>query len=80
MNQLKALFFFVLSICSLHTAAQRIKGSDTVLPVSQETAEIFMNTHPEQRLLIEEDEHRFFTLRLVYEGSKLVEKQLYRYS
>ena len=29
---------------------------------------------------IEEDEHRFFTLRLVYEGSKLVEKQLYRYS
>lgn len=49
MNQLKALFFFVLSICSLHTAAQRIKGSDTVLPVSQETAEIFMNTHPEQR-------------------------------
>lgn len=30
MNQLKALFFFVLSICSLHTAAQRIKGSDTV--------------------------------------------------
>ena len=32
------------------------------------------------KLLIEEDEHRFFTLRLVYEGSKLVEKQLYRYS
>ena len=52
MNQLKALFFFVLSICSLHTAAQRIKGSDTVLPVSQETAEIFMNTHPEQRVTI----------------------------
>lgn len=52
MNQLKALFFFVLSICSLHTAAQRIKGSDTVLPVSQETAEIFMNTHPEQRVTV----------------------------
>ena len=32
------------------------------------------------KLLIEEDERRFFTLRLVYEGSKLVEKQLYRYS
>ena len=39
MNQLKALFFFVLSICSLHTAAQRIKGSDTVLPIAQQTAE-----------------------------------------
>ena len=52
MNQLKALFFFVLSICSLHTAAQRIKGSDTVLPVSQETEEIFMNTHPEQRVTV----------------------------
>ena len=52
MNQLKVLFFFVLSICSLHTAAQRIKGSDTVLPVSQETAEIFMNTHPEQRVTV----------------------------
>ena len=49
MNQLKVLFFFVLSICSLHTAAQRIKGSDTVLPVSQETAEIFMNTRSEER-------------------------------
>lgn len=33
---------------------------------------------PFLKLLIEEDEHRFFTLRLVYEGSKLVEKQLYR--
>ena len=32
------------------------------------------------KLLIEEDERRFFTLRIVYEGSKLVEKQLYRYS
>ena len=32
--------------------AQRIKGSDTVLPVSQETAEIFMNTHPEQRVTV----------------------------
>ena len=32
------------------------------------------------KLLIEEDERRFFTLRLVYEGNKLVEKQLYRYS
>ena len=31
------------------------------------------------KLLIEEDERRFFTLRLVYEGNKLVEKQLYRY-
>lgn len=33
MNRLKALFPFVLLACSLSTNAQRIKGSDTVLPV-----------------------------------------------
>ena len=41
-----------LSLLSLSANAQRIKGSDTVLPVSQETAEIFMNTHPEQRVTV----------------------------
>ena len=35
--------FFSLAITSLH--AQRIKGSDTVLPVAQQTAERFMNKH-----------------------------------
>lgn len=46
MNQLKALFLFILLACSLNITAQRIKGSDTVLPVSQETAEIFMKDDP----------------------------------
>ena len=32
MNQLKALFLFILLACSLNITAQRIKGSDTVLP------------------------------------------------
>ena len=59
MNQLKVLFFFVLSICSLHTAAQRIKGSDTVLPVSQETAEIFMNTHRSRHIRPHGPYHRY---------------------
>lgn len=31
------------------------------------------------RLLLEEDEQRFFSLRLVYEGSKLVEQDLHIY-
>jgi len=47
MNQLKALFLFILLACSLNITAQRIKGSDTVLPVSQETAEIFMKDDPD---------------------------------
>ena len=36
-----------LSLLSLSANAQRIKGSDTVLPVAQQTAERFMNQHPE---------------------------------
>ena len=48
MNQLKALFLFILLACSLNITAQRIKGSDTVLPVSQETAEIFMKDDPDR--------------------------------
>lgn len=32
--------------------SQRIKGSDTVLPVSQEGAEIYMDTHPGQRVTV----------------------------
>ena len=31
------------------------------------------------KLLIEDDEQRFFTLRLVYEGDKLVEKSVHMY-
>lgn len=52
MNHLKALFLFLLLACSLSITAQRIKGSDTVLPVSQETAEVFMKNNPEQRVTV----------------------------
>ncbi|MCD7924160.1 phosphate ABC transporter substrate-binding protein PstS family protein [Bacteroidaceae bacterium] len=52
MNHLKAIFLFVLLVCSLNITAQRIKGSDTVLPLSQETAEIFMKTYPHQRVTV----------------------------
>ncbi len=51
MNQVKALFLFTVS-CSLNITAQRIKGSDTVLPVSQETAEIFMKDDPDRRVTV----------------------------
>ena len=52
MNRLKALFPFVLLACSLSTNAQRIKGSDTVLPVSQETAENFMKDDPHRQVTV----------------------------
>ena len=42
--------FFSLAITSLH--AQRIKGSDTVLPVAQQTAERFMNKHADARVTV----------------------------
>ena len=38
-----------LSLLSISASAQRIKGSDTVLPVAQQTAERFMNQHPDTR-------------------------------
>ena len=38
-----------LSLLSISASAQRIKGSDTVLPVAQQTAERFMNQHPATR-------------------------------
>ena len=52
MNQLKTLFLLLTLTGCLNASAQRIKGSDTVLPVSQETAEIFMNKHPEARVTV----------------------------
>lgn len=39
-----------IGVLSIH--AQRIKGSDTVLPVSQETAEKFMNESPSARVTV----------------------------
>lgn len=41
-----------LSLLSLGANAQRIKGSDTVLPVAQQTAERFMNQHPDTRVTV----------------------------
>ena len=38
------------SLLSLSVNAQRIKGSDTVLPVAQQTAERYMNQHPDARV------------------------------
>ena len=45
---LLVLILFSGTLCQ----AQRIKGSDTVLPVSQETAEIFMKEHPQARVTV----------------------------
>ena len=41
-----------LSLLSISASAQRIKGSDTVLPVAQQTAERFMNQHPDTRFTV----------------------------
>ena len=41
-----------LSLLSLSANAQRIKGSDTVLPVAQQTAERFMNLQPDARVTV----------------------------
>ena len=40
------------SLLSLSVNAQRIKGSDTVLPVAQQTAERYMNQHPDARVTV----------------------------
>lgn len=48
----KGILFVTLILLSLTANAQRIKGSDTVLPVAQETAEQFMNRHPNARVTI----------------------------
>ena len=41
-----------LSLLSISASAQRIKGSDTVLPVAQQTAERFMNQYPDTRVTV----------------------------
>lgn len=47
----RLLFLFFLLLPSL-AHAQRIKGSDTVLPVAQQTAERFMQLHPDARVTV----------------------------
>lgn len=46
--------FLLLFICCLDNTAtaQRIKGSDTVLPLTQELAEMYMNTHPSETVTV----------------------------
>ena len=41
-----------LSLLSISASAQRIKGSDMVLPVAQQTAERFMNQYPDTRVTV----------------------------
>lgn len=52
MRIIKALSFATLMVCSINTNGQKIKGSDTVLPVSQECAETYMNEHPDSRITV----------------------------
>jgi len=52
MNVLRTLAVAMIASCTLTTYAQKIKGSDTVLPVSQESAEIYMKQHPGTRVTV----------------------------
>lgn len=49
---MKVISIFAISLISLITSAQRIKGSDTVLPVAQQTAEHFINLNPSVRVTV----------------------------
>lgn len=51
MNKLLLSVFFTI-VLSLQIHAQRIKGSDTVLPVSQKTAEVFMQEYPSETIIV----------------------------
>lgn len=46
------LLFFALTVAATGMQAQRIKGSDTVLPIAQQTAEHFMNLNPSARVTV----------------------------
>lgn len=53
--RLKLLPFAVISVLLIHPQnlnAQRIKGSDTVLPVAQQTAEEYMKENPNARVTV----------------------------
>ena len=41
-----------LTLTANNVQAQRIKGSDTVLPIAQQTAERFMALHPNARVTV----------------------------
>ena len=42
----------LLALTSTRAEAQRIKGSDTVLPIAQQTAEQFMEQNPDARVTV----------------------------
>ena len=50
--KVRGSLLIALSLLSISASAQRIKGSDTVLPVAQQTAERFMNQHPDTRVTV----------------------------
>jgi len=52
MNVKTILAVAMIAFASLEVQAQKIKGSDTVLPVSQESAEKYMKLHPETRITV----------------------------
>lgn len=52
MKAKRLLLSAVTAILVSSVAAQKIKGSDTVLPVSQEAAEMYMSLHPDSRVTV----------------------------
>lgn len=48
----RLITFVFLAVCALGVSAQKIKGSDTVLPVSQEGAETYMQFNPGARVTV----------------------------
>ena len=47
------LIILALVFATTRIQAQRIKGSDTVLPIAQQTAERFMKLNPNARVTVE---------------------------
>lgn len=52
MNALRIMTAVVFSVVTMVAAGQKIKGSDTVLPVSQEGAEVYMKQNPQARVTV----------------------------
>ena len=52
MDALRIMTAVVFSVVTMVAAGQKIKGSDTVLPVSQEGAEVYMKQNPQARVTV----------------------------
>ena len=52
MDALRIMTAVVFSVVTMVAAGQKIKGSDTVLPVSQEGAEVYMKQKPQARVTV----------------------------